>query len=168
MRPDSESLRSRDPQRTSSSPPRMYTDVKMSTVNRTSWCAWERKPYIAPRLLTVSGWDLWNRQCMAKRQDYSLTQCNPMSHNALGQRSLPPNTFTGNLQRRVKASFMFSGGRDMHLLSYMNTHTCREKNQHAHISRVTCFPRVLKYLSRKGITWHEWWFNLWTVSMTSS
>ena len=71
--------RSRDPQRTSSSAPRMYTDVKMSTVNRTSWCAWERKPYIAPRLLTVSGWDLWNRQCTDGQK--AGLQFNPVQPN---------------------------------------------------------------------------------------
>ena len=172
MRPDSESLCSRDPQKTSSSPPRMSTDVKMSTVNRTSWCAWERKPYIAPHLLTVPGWDLWNRQCVANRQGYSVTQCNPMSHNALGQRGLPPTTFTGNLQRRFKASF--------HVLRRQR-HACSFIHQHAQLQGVFffltckylkgyffCFPRVLKSFSIKGITWREWWFDLWTVSMTSS
>lgn len=170
MRPDSESLRSRDPQKASSSPPRMSTDVKMSTVNRTLWCAWETKPYVALHLLAVPGWDLGNRQRMAKRQEYSLTQCNRTSHNTLGQRSLPPTTFTGNLQRRFKASFHVLR-RQRHAFTFIHKHT--QLQEFLFLMQIfqgllVLFSKSVEVFSRKGITWHEWWFDLWTVSMTSS
>lgn len=70
-------------------------------------------------------------------------QCNPTSHNTLGQRSLPPTTFTGNLQRRFKASFHVLR-RQRHACNFHSwTGTAAGRFcfffKHANISRVTCF-----------------------------